>query len=406
MLPLTQTRHVDRLTSRTWRAAFACFLLAAATGALYRFSIGYGFDTGLSLPNIRHAHSHLMYFGWGTPALMALLIAHLDRSGVTFGVRPLRWLFGAAFAAALLAYPLFLLYGYQVVEVGDARLPLAMIAASLNVFVWYAFVALYVLVRRAAPQTRALRLWDFAVFFLVVATLGAWGLALLQPLGLDSVFASTLLVHVFLDLFSEGWFVLAVLGLAYATIDVPDRSARHWSDYLLIVGLPFLFPLGVPESLLTPALRAVAAAGGALVGVGLLINVVRLWPRAGWLWRLPLLLLGLKAAGQVIVCLWPGAWWSSLMGLRVLYLHLMLLGFVTLGLVAAAKTLWPALPSWSLAVLYGAAAVVLLALVPLTTLWPPFWQGTWALQAAAWTSLLPVLAGLALLARCTRPAPW
>ena len=85
------------------------------------------------------------------------------------------------------------------------------------------------------------------------------------------------------------------------------------------------------------------------------------------------------------------------MGLRILYLHLMLLGFVTLGLIAAAKTLWPTMPSWSPGALYGAVAVVLLALIPLTTLWPPAWHGSWTFQVAAWTSLLPVLVGVGLL---------
>ena len=33
---------------------------------------------GLSLGNIRHAHSHLMYMGWVTPALMALVAHAVD----------------------------------------------------------------------------------------------------------------------------------------------------------------------------------------------------------------------------------------------------------------------------------------------------------------------------------------
>ena len=52
-----------------------------------------------------------------------------------------------------------------------------------------------------------------------------------------------------------------------------------------------------------------------------------------------------KLVVQLVLGVWPGVWWAELHSLRVLYLHLMLLGFVTLGLVAAAgcgrrRALW------------------------------------------------------------------
>ena len=54
-------------------AAFA-LTVAAATGALLRFGLIWGMPTWTtSYTAIRHAHSHLMYFGWVTLALMALI---------------------------------------------------------------------------------------------------------------------------------------------------------------------------------------------------------------------------------------------------------------------------------------------------------------------------------------------
>ena len=61
--------------------ALAVFVLAGATGAFMRFGLLYGM-AGLSYANVRHAHSHLMYFGWVTPALIALKASILTELGV------------------------------------------------------------------------------------------------------------------------------------------------------------------------------------------------------------------------------------------------------------------------------------------------------------------------------------
>lgn len=86
-----------------WGGALVLFIVAGVTGVFFRFGVAYGWTGGLNLENIRHAHSHLMYFGWGTPLLMGLLWRALPR-GVT---APCEWLFrriaGCTFGAALLA---------------------------------------------------------------------------------------------------------------------------------------------------------------------------------------------------------------------------------------------------------------------------------------------------------------
>jgi hypothetical protein len=56
-----------------WLTALGIFILAASTGAFMRFAMILGFPFGLMFTNVRHAHSHLMYFGWVTPALMGLI---------------------------------------------------------------------------------------------------------------------------------------------------------------------------------------------------------------------------------------------------------------------------------------------------------------------------------------------
>lgn len=373
-----------------WRGALGCFVLAGLTGVLFRFMLASGETFGLDLTNVRHAHSHLMYFGWATPALMALITTQLAaRTGREVG-RGFAVVLGVVFATALLSYPFFLAYGYTPAQMGEKRLPLSVMTAGLNIIGWYAYLVLYFRAARGVVRDAALRCWDLALGFLVLSTLGAWGLPFLKPLGIESAALMTALIHVFLDLFSEGWFVLGVLGLAFAEA---GPGARLWPLALVVAGLPFTFALAMVPSMVPPLLWVLANAGGVLVGAGLLAAVALLWRRVrAPLWRLALALLAAKAAGQLVAGLTPGVGWGALPGARILYLHLMLLGFVTLGLAAAATTVWGAGATRGRWVLAAAVLVLLASLVPLTPFWPAAWAGHWAWVAAAWVALLPVFA--------------
>ena len=108
--------ETQTMLPRTWLAALGCFVIAGATGALLRFGLLQGLPAGLQLVNVRHAHSHLMYFGWVTPALMVLIVTWLPRlTGRKLSPR-FQWAMGATVAAALLAYVMFIQYGYQSAE--------------------------------------------------------------------------------------------------------------------------------------------------------------------------------------------------------------------------------------------------------------------------------------------------
>lgn len=395
--------HSDKQLRWAWPAALGCFILAGATGSLLRFGMLYGYPAGLQMTNIRHAHSHLMYFGWATPALMALIATYLPK--LTGRERPAGFsaVLGATFVAALLAYGPFLLFGYRPITVGETQLPLSMIGASLNMVVWYGFVYLYVRATRSVPRHHPLRLWDAALGFLVLASLGAWGLAASTLLGLRDPLWSLALTHLFLDLFADGWFVLAVLGLAYAA---HPRAAAHraagWGENLLVIGLPLTFLLSLPAGALPFGVRALAGLAGVLVACGLLANLWALWPAVRLVgaraWLIPLIFLGVKAVSELGISFPAGAQWSGRMALRISYLHWLLLGFVTLGLVAAAADAWGRRAISGQRAFAATALLLLASLIPLTHLWPAGWGGRWALLAASWATLGPLVAAGVMLA--------
>lgn len=386
---------------RHFLAAVAAFALAGATGAFLRFGAIYGM-AGLNYLNVRHAHSHLMYFGWVTPALMALIAAHLPR----LTGRALSPWFGRVIALTiglgLLAYVPFLLFGYSPAAVGGAELPLSVMAAALNVLAWYAFAWLYRRQARGAPPTRPLALWNAAVAFLLLATVGVIGLPVMVALGIQDALWSLIFTHIFLDLFSEGWFVLGGLGLAYAAL--PEAARHPWarrSGELLVAGLPVVFLLTLPTNLVPPLARAVGSAGGLLVVAGTLGNVVALATagRAGRLalqgaWVAPLAFLALKAATQLGLLVPAVARWAEIAQLRVPYLHWLLLGFTSLALFAAAEYAWR---MWGRRWMTAVVVALLLTLMPLTALWPVALAGAWTRYAAAWATLGPVIVALGVL---------
>lgn len=393
---LSTTNHQPHNLRWAWPVALACFILAASTGSLLRFGMLTGYPAGLQMANIRHAHSHLMYFGWVTPALMALIAARLPEVTGRKRLPGFRWVLVAVFTTALLAYVPFLLYGYRPATFGEMSLPLSTVGAGLNVIAWYAFVILYVLNTRGAHRNHPLRLWDAALGFLVLSSLGAWAIALVSRLELQDPFWAMAATHLFLDLFADGWFLMALLGLVFvAQPAAARRRSAGWGETLLVIGLPLSFLLNLPGSAMPGAVRVLAGIAGVAAAIGIFASLVALlpaiWRRGNRAWLLPLSFLALKAGAMFIIAFPEGARWAGRMALRISYLHWLLLGFVSLGLMAAAADRWgrqvvPARRWFALSVL-----LLLASLLPLTPLWPSAWRGAWALTAASWATLGPVI---------------
>lgn len=385
-----------------WLSALAIFVLAGATGALLRFGALYGFPWGLQFANVRHAHSHLMYFGWVTPALMALIAAQLpavsDQPLFPARLRRFRWPIILALLGGLLAYIPFLLYGYRPAFIGGYQVPLSVITAGFNILAWYLFIWRYWQELRGASRNYPLQLWDSALVFLVYASIGGWGLAITTRIGLEDPFWSLAFTHIFLDTFAFGWFLLAMLGLIYTSSPAAAGSKlARASINLVVIGMPLIFVLGMPPHVVPGGLHWLGALGGLLVAAGLLGHLRVLWPLAGQKWRVPFFFLALTAVMLLATLIPSIARWATIAGLRIPYLHWLLLGFVTLGLVCAAQERWgeAAVPGRRWMTL--AVILLIISLMPLTSLWPPFLRGTWTRHLNAWASLGPAVAGLAIL---------
>ncbi len=391
-----------------WRLALACFVVAALTGVLFRFSVYLGAPFGLLLGDIRHAHSHLMFFSWATPVLMLLADEALRRRG-----RKLPGGTGVALAALLcgvLSYPPFLLSGYGLLPLLGRELPLSMMASGVNGVVWCVFAVLYLIGSWRLRRDLPLRLFDGATLLLLVAFLGAVLLAKEGAGGALTPVTMAAYVDLFLTAFADGWFgigVLAGLALAVGSGTGSFGGAAAWSLTVALTVRSFarLFA----DAYGTAGLGGVEGAAGFVAAGAWLLLAWRLWPRGAdldsgtlLLVRGTLILMALKAVVELTLATPAGEQWVDQQGLRVFLLHAFLLGAVTFGLAAAAREVFSrssfALPRW----LVGAVAVMVFLLLPQTRLWPSALAGFWMLPAAAWSSLGPPLVVLAALSQVRR----
>ncbi|MDZ7682770.1 MAG: hypothetical protein U5J63_13915 [Fodinibius sp.] len=384
-----------------WNISLGCFIVAAITGFLYRLGIVGGLPAswGLALDNIRHAHSHLMFFGWAVPFPLVILFNYLvsqdsnPRAGVTW----MRYSIAGALIFGVLSYPFFLLYGYRPVAIGSSSLPLSVIFSGLVMICWYAFFWGYRKLR-ALLDGDASQAWiDGALVMLFVSSLGAWGVAVVQAVVPNSHLLMKSLTHFFLATFTEGWVVLVLVAIVVMQLQ-PQASDWKLAPNVwlgcIAIGAPLTFPYGISESLLSPMLLLVARLGGGLAAIGLLGVSYTFWASGKWkhkLWGWIVGLLAFKALMQLVASVAPSSFWLSDHGLRIFYLHVLLLGALTLTLSAWLQNRFQISETYFHIVVISVFAVLVSLVLP-TSFWPVNWGGAWIFQALVAAALLPPLA--------------
>lgn len=392
-------------------AALFALALAASTGVLLRFGIYLGMPAwAANYGAVRHAHSHLMYFGWGTLGLMALIWARLPQ----LTGRPLPRGVGVQMALttilSLASFPAFWPNGYGLTTIGGVSLPLGSITAALNGLPWFVFIALYMRATRGlALRSLPVQLWDWALILLVLAAAGAMGVGAQAALGIESHALQEASLHLFLDLFATGWFTLAVLGLLWTWAGEPGREPGPWVAVLALL-LSLTFVLGMSPTVVPNLVFWLAAVANLLAAVLLGVHWLRLMRG-----RAPLpapATFGLSALGVylliAVAILIPGVWrWAAGTQLRIFILHTLLLGWMSsalLGMILASLTSIPARVRRALGLLWVAGVLALLlallglGLVGLLPVRPII-----LLRAAAWSSIVPAAVAVTAFAASLLP---
>ncbi|MCC5942807.1 MAG: hypothetical protein JJU37_14790 [Balneolaceae bacterium] len=322
---------------RVWQLSLLSFIIASVTGFLYRYGMLYPLADWLNFANIRHAHSHLMFFNWVSPPIMVWMASSLINYDDKPAIRNFSTCLYTMLFLGALSFPFFLLYGYHSVPIGSANLPIAAILSGMVMITWYWFARLYIKVRKNKPGNLSVLFFDAALLTLMISSLGAWGVSLFQFTDVQSPLFASALTHFFLATFTEGWALLGILGILWALVpssktDLSISAGWLWAPILF--GSMMVFPFSLTQSLVTPVMLFTAKTGLFLIVLALTLNVWFLLKAKVFFnlsLKIVLLLLILKILFQAAAIL-PLEIWPGEHGLRVFYLHLLLLGIISITL--------------------------------------------------------------------------
>lgn len=254
----------------------------------------------------------------------------------------------------------------------------------------------YLLAKKKLRSYRVNVWFEVSLIMLFICSLGAWGVAVVQFTDPTAHLMMKGLTHFFLATFTEGWVLIVVLGILIEGLSIREEELQlssGWLVGLIAIGAPLTFPFGITESLLSPMLLNVARIGGILVAGGMLLSLYLIfksgkWRNTIWLWTVVLLLI--KAVMLLGAAVLPSEFWLSDHPLRILYLHILLLGALTLSSVG-----WLHQQSKVRVKFYRFLGVgiitVLVSLVMMTRLWPPAWSGIIIFYIVAGATLIPVI---------------
>ncbi|TMI71801.1 MAG: hypothetical protein E6H09_12105 [Bacteroidetes bacterium] len=327
---------------RKWlRVSLFNLLLVATLGLIMRYKIAY------SLPfvdqrNLLHAHSHFAFAGWITQAIMSLLVYYLFEKGNKIAFAKYRPLL---YANLLTAYGMLFTFPFT----GYALL--SIIFSTLSIFVSYWFAIQYWRdLDKLKQKSTANRWFKAAVLFNAISSLGAFSLAYMmatkniQP---NRYLAS---VYFFLHFQYNGWFFFSCMGLLSHQLNrFGITETKQKIIYLLFVTacIPayFLSALWLPVPRVIYLLVVIAVfiqLAGWILAVLLIRKALPLIKENFAPFSRSLLILS-AAAFTIKLLLQAGSVIPSLsqlaFGFRPIiigYLHLVLLGVITLFIIAYA----------------------------------------------------------------------
>lgn len=380
-----------------WQWAILSFIIAGLTGFIFRLGFVISLPTGWDLSNIRHAHSHLMFFGWASFLPLYFIYTEIVSEHCSaLSKRIIESSFWIIMGFGLLSFVTFFLWGYKPVLIGSAKIPLSAILSGFVMMGWYIFMIGY-LIHRAKTSIDKRNVWyESALVMLFVSSLGAWSVGLSELLNFGNSLLLKALTHFFLSTYTEGWVVLILLGFIAKKLEI-GRTDYLVSPTILValiaLGAPLTFPYGISASFINAQLLFVARLGGIMIGTSILMfiySAVKTDKPLKQFWAWPILFLAIKAVMQIVASISPPELWMYDIGIRILYLHVLLLGAFTTSMVICVCRDCAKYKNHIYAV-FISICIVLMSLILLTNFWPSSLKGYWTYPVLAICATLPIL---------------
>lgn len=186
------------------RIALINLSIVALLGVTMRYKIAYSFPF-IDQKKFLHAHSHFAFSGWITMALMILLVAYLAKRQGNVILLRYKWVLVANLVTAYGMLFSFPFQGYGLYSITFS---------TLSIFVSYIFAVMYWKDLNRLPEKNICHLWfKAAVLFNAISSIGAFTLA--GMMATKTIHQNWYLqaVYFFLHFQYNGWFFFACMGL-------------------------------------------------------------------------------------------------------------------------------------------------------------------------------------------------
>jgi hypothetical protein len=330
------------MNAKKWlKLAFLNLLVLAAIGIVLRCKILF-YIPFIDQQRLLHGHSHFAFSGWVSLALMVLLLARVSNYKGLDLFKKYNWILWGNLVCAYGMLLSFFLQGYGAVSIGFST-GLVIISYFFGIFLWRDM-------NSCTTKPALFRWFKAAVVFNALSSIGAFALAFLMSQHTSNQTVSLASVYFFLHFQYNGWFSFSILGLLceqLEVIGVSRKSLRVFFGGFLCACVPayFLSALWMPIPRIVYVLVVLSAIIQVLAWAWVIAQLPGklkiLKERLGVLpYRLIVLAL---LAFSIKLLLQLGSTWPSLstlaFGFRPVvigYLHLVLLGFVSLFILGYA----------------------------------------------------------------------
>lgn len=333
---MTTTNYSRNFAQRRMtQIAIAFFLLAAILGTMMRYIYLYEIPF-LEYKNVLHAHSHTAMLGWGFTVLAGAFVFILLPAKMVRKVYSIAF-WGNVTAGAAMFFA-FLYQGYGAVSIAFS---------TLHLVVAYYFAWHFLKELKTLPPTNASKFALWAVYWMLISTLGLWAIAPVSSLlgKLHPLYFAS--IQFFLHFQFNGWFTYGILALLFRYSEDRGRAIQLPKGTFGILQLSLLltYTLSItwstPEDILfylnsmgvvLQIIAFVLLAKGFAKRVDFSIIEGRL---AAWLLRLGLMSLAFKVIIQGAVALPFIAKVSyTIRNFVIGFIHLSMLGAFSLSVIA------------------------------------------------------------------------
>ena len=334
--------YIQIQTQKWLRIAFLNLLIVALLGGLMRYKIAYSLPF-IDQRNFMNAHSHFAFAGWISQALMVLMVNYLANQSGEKVFNKYRWIFTANL---LTAYGMLLSFPWQGYN------SISIIFSTLSIFVSYAFAFRFWKDISKLKFKSITHYWfSAALIFSVISSAGPFFLAYMMANNWSHPNLFLLALYYFLHFQYNGWFFFACAGLFSVYLIPAEISLRiqkwiFWLFAITCVPAYFLSALWLHISWAGYLLVVLSAIAQAAAGFLLIYWAVekrtffsQYLKNGKWILILSAMALCIKLLLQLISTIPSLSTFAF--GFRPIvigYLHLVLLGVVTLFIIGYSKT--------------------------------------------------------------------